>query len=356
MADYSALFEAAGKQYNVDPKLLASVMQTESAGVPTAASGAGAVGLMQLGKDTAKDMGVTDRTDPQQSIFGGAKYLAQQLDKYGDVPTALAAYNAGPGAVDKHGGIPPFPETQAYVQKVIGNYTGNSPAATPGLPPAGPATIPGLPPGGDAPAAAGGDPFSALMAKAGPAAAPAAAPATPAVQGAAPTAQAAADPFSALMAKAAQAPATTATAQAAPKATPTAPATPAAPLKASDYAGAAVEPLLTGITSAIAQPLGGAARLASAALGNTFAGAKSAGDAVSNALTYHPQTQGGQQALSGIENAAKSAGNAIMASPVGNPLRIQQDVRAGRAECVDGNDQFAGSDRYCEHGCGSNRR
>jgi hypothetical protein len=325
MADYSALFEAAGKQYNVDPKLLASVMQTESAGVPTAASGAGAVGLMQLGKDTAKDMGVTDRTDPQQSIFGGAKYLAQQLDKYGDVPTALAAYNAGPGAVDKHGGIPPFPETQAYVQKVIGNYTGNAAAGTPGLPPAGPATIPGLPPGGDAPPAGSADPFSALMAKAGPApSTPNAAPAAPA-QAAAPAAPAA-DPFSALMAKAAQEPSApaTKTAAAATPATP-APAKPSAPLKTSDYLGAAVEPVLTGITSAIAQPIGGAVRLASAALGNTYQGAQAAGNKLSDLLTYHPQTQGGQQALAGIENTAKGAAGAVMASPLGDSLRQMGD-------------------------------
>lgn len=314
MADYSGLLEAAGKQYNVDPKLLASVLMPESSGDPNAVSPKGATGLMQLMPPTAKEMGVTDINDPAQNIFGGAKYLSQQLDKYGNLPTALAAYNAGPGAVDNHGGIPPFPETQAYVQRVLTRYQGAPQQAIPGQPPAFPQSIPGLPPTADAPGAAPGyDPFSALMAKAGPAPDQGGAPAT--------TAQAAADPFSALMAKAAAAPAAATAAQATPKATPSAPAIPSAPLKASDYAGAAVEPILTGITSAIAQPIGGAGRIASALLGNNFEGAKQAGDNISNALTYHPQTQGGQQALAGIENAAKSAGNAIMASPVGNPLR-----------------------------------
>ncbi|MFM0638084.1 lytic transglycosylase domain-containing protein [Paraburkholderia metrosideri] len=321
MADYSALFDAAGQQYNVDPRLLAAVMTPESSGDPTAVSSKGATGLMQLMPGTAKDMGVTDPTDPKQNIFGGAKYLAQQLDKYQSVPLALAAYNAGPATVDKYAGIPPFPETQAYVPRVLSLYGGGAPsaAAAPaasGLPAAVPATMPGLPPtAGAAPAATGADPFSALMAKAG-ASAPPTAEATAANAASTGGAQ---DPFSALAAKAA---ATPAAATQTPAATASAaPAKPSGPLKASDYAGAAVEPILTGITSAIAQPVGGAARLISAALGNTYQGAQQAGQNVTNALTYQPQTQGGQMALQGIENAAKGVGNAVMASPVGNPLR-----------------------------------
>lgn len=339
MADYSALFDAAGQQYNVDPRLLAAVMAPESSGDPTTVSPKGAVGLMQLEPGTAKDMGVTDPTDPKQNIFGGAKYLAQQLDKYQSVPLALAAYNAGPATVDKYGGIPPFPETQAYVPRVLSIYNGSAPApaapAASGLPAAVPANMPGLPPtGGAAPAASGADPFAALMAKASASAPPSAA--TTAANAA--STGGASDPFSALMAKAAAAPATA----------PAAASTPA-PTKqdsgdaqdiamggvsssagsdiksiargALNVAGATVEPVLTGMTSAIAQPLGGAARLASAALGNTYQGAQQAGQNVTNALTYQPQTQGGQTALQGIQNAAQGVGNAVMASPVGNPLR-----------------------------------
>lgn len=129
MANYDSLFDEAGKQFNVDPALLKSMMLKESSGDPTAVSPKGATGLMQLMPGTAQDLGVTDRTDPRQNIFGGAKYMSGLLDKYKDVPTALAAYNAGPGAVDKHGGIPPYPETQNYVKTISQRYQGNQMAS-----------------------------------------------------------------------------------------------------------------------------------------------------------------------------------------------------------------------------------
>src|SRR5579872_1395128 len=154
--DYSPLFASAGQQYNVDPALLQAVMSQESGGNPSAVSPKGATGLMQLMPATAKDMGVTDPTDPAQNIMGGAKYLSQQLDKYQDVPTALAAYNAGPGAVDQHGGIPPYPETQNYVKTITNRYQ-----ALQGQPM--PPQMPGLPPSAPQPAqGAMVDPFAGL--------------------------------------------------------------------------------------------------------------------------------------------------------------------------------------------------
>lgn len=128
MANYDQWIEEAGRSYNVDPALLRLVIGQESGGNPNAISPKGAVGLGQLMPATAKEMGV-DPTDPRQNIMGAAKYLSQQLDKYGDVPTALAAYNAGPGAVDKAGGIPNYPETQQYVGNIVGKYGAQQPQA-----------------------------------------------------------------------------------------------------------------------------------------------------------------------------------------------------------------------------------
>jgi soluble lytic murein transglycosylase-like protein len=114
-------FAEAGARHGIDPALLEAVAWTESNFDPTAVSPAGAIGLMQIMPGTAGDLGV-DPTDPLQAIDGAARYLRQQLDRFGDVRLALAAYNAGPGAVQNHGGIPPYPETTAYVATVTSRY------------------------------------------------------------------------------------------------------------------------------------------------------------------------------------------------------------------------------------------
>jgi soluble lytic murein transglycosylase-like protein len=116
---YGAEITAAAKRHGIDPALLAGLVRQESNFDPNAGSHAGARGLTQLMPGTAAGLGVTDVTDPLQSLEGGAKYLKQQLDAFGgDVTKALAAYNAGPGAVQRYGGVPPYAETQNYVQKV----------------------------------------------------------------------------------------------------------------------------------------------------------------------------------------------------------------------------------------------
>jgi soluble lytic murein transglycosylase-like protein len=116
---YGAEISAAAQRHGIDPALLAGLVRQESNFDPTAGSPAGARGLTQLMPGTAAGLGVTDVTDPLQSLDGGAKYLKQQLDAFGgDVTKALAAYNAGPGAVQRYGGVPPYAETQNYVQKV----------------------------------------------------------------------------------------------------------------------------------------------------------------------------------------------------------------------------------------------
>ena len=123
--DLDAIFDAAGRKYNLSPNLLKAVAKVESNFRPHVTSRAGAMGIMQLMPGTAKHLGVTDPFDPEQNIMGGAKYLREMLNRFdGDIELALAAYNAGPGAVVKHGGIPPFRETQNYVPKVMGLFGG----------------------------------------------------------------------------------------------------------------------------------------------------------------------------------------------------------------------------------------
>jgi Rod binding domain-containing protein len=119
---YHSIVREAASKYDVDEELLYAVMQQESAGKPDAVSHAGAKGLMQLIDSTAAEMGVQDSFDPRENIMGGAKYLRQQLDTFGSVEHALAAYNAGPGAVMKYSGVPPYRETTNYVEKVTGHY------------------------------------------------------------------------------------------------------------------------------------------------------------------------------------------------------------------------------------------
>ncbi len=133
---YAAEITAAASKHGVDPALLAGLVKQESNFNPNAGSPAGAQGLTQLMPATAASLGVTDVHDPAQALDGGAKYLRQQLDRFGgDVARALAAYNAGPGAVERFGGVPPYAETQEYVRRVQANaaeyrMTGATPAVT----------------------------------------------------------------------------------------------------------------------------------------------------------------------------------------------------------------------------------
>lgn len=114
---YAAAIEDAARQAGVDPRLVAAVAWTESGFRSDAVSGAGAAGLMQLMPATARGLGA-DPFDPVQGLQAGARYLAAQLRRFGSVDLALAAYNAGPTAVVRAGGVPPYPETQAYVARV----------------------------------------------------------------------------------------------------------------------------------------------------------------------------------------------------------------------------------------------
>ena len=118
----SGLISEASQKYKVDPKLLSAIAEVESGGNQDETSSAGAVGVMQLMPDTAASLGVNPY-DKQQNVEGGAKYLRQMLDTFGgDVSKAVAAYNAGPQAVKDYGGIPPYRETQNYVNKVLDIY------------------------------------------------------------------------------------------------------------------------------------------------------------------------------------------------------------------------------------------
>jgi soluble lytic murein transglycosylase-like protein len=118
---YDALIEAAAQRNGVDPAVLHGLIQQESGFDASSQSSAGAIGLTQLMPGTASSLGVADPLDPAESIEGGARYLAQMMARFGGNTTdALAAYNAGPGAVEQYGGVPPYAETQSYVEKVLG--------------------------------------------------------------------------------------------------------------------------------------------------------------------------------------------------------------------------------------------
>ena len=122
-AQILAMIDKVAKKHGVDQKLVRALVRQESGFNPNATSHCGAQGLMQLMLATAKGLGVTDAYNPVQNVEGGVKYLKGSLNKYnGNVILALAAYNAGPGAVDKYGNVPPYKETQNYVKSILANY------------------------------------------------------------------------------------------------------------------------------------------------------------------------------------------------------------------------------------------
>ena len=117
---FDAIISQAAARWNLSPELVHAVVRAESDYDPKCLSRAGAMGLMQLMPETARDVGVTDPWNPVQNLNGGCRYLRAQLDRFGRLELALAAYNAGPGAVRRYGGIPPYRETRAYVKRVLG--------------------------------------------------------------------------------------------------------------------------------------------------------------------------------------------------------------------------------------------
>ena len=122
-AQFASMISDAAQTHGVDPRLVAAVASRESAWNPNAISRTGACGLMQLMPATARYLGVANVFDTRENLFAGARYLRTLLDAFnGDLDLTLAAYNAGPGAVQKFGGVPPFPETQQYVKRVRAAY------------------------------------------------------------------------------------------------------------------------------------------------------------------------------------------------------------------------------------------
>jgi soluble lytic murein transglycosylase-like protein len=118
---YDQLISQSAARYGIDPAVLHGLIQQESGFDPNATSSAGAMGLTQLMPGTASSLGVSNPMNPAEAVEGGARYLSQLMGEFGgNTSEALAAYNAGPGAVKQYGGIPPYAETQSYVTKVLG--------------------------------------------------------------------------------------------------------------------------------------------------------------------------------------------------------------------------------------------
>jgi soluble lytic murein transglycosylase-like protein len=135
---YETLIDQAASRNGLDPAVLHGLIQQESGFDPSATSSAGASGLTQLMPGTASSLGVANPANPEESIEGGARYLGQLMARFaGNTEDALAAYNAGPGAVQEYGGVPPYSETQSYVSKVLGDaeaYRQSHPANATGAP------------------------------------------------------------------------------------------------------------------------------------------------------------------------------------------------------------------------------
>jgi len=128
--ELAAMVIAAARRHSLDPDLVQAVVAVESGFRPDAVSPKGAQGLMQLMPYTARALGVKDSFDPAANLDGGTRYLRALIERYGgDVTRALAAYNAGEGAVARHGGVPPYPETLAYVRKVLERAKAEVPAS-----------------------------------------------------------------------------------------------------------------------------------------------------------------------------------------------------------------------------------
>lgn len=141
-ARFEALIDRYSERQGLDPRLVRAVVQVESSYRPEARSHKGAMGLMQLMPETAAELAVHDPYDPDQNLRGGIAYLAAQLERFGGrKELALAAYNAGPTAVERYDGVPPYRETREYVEKVLSLYEGrrvalpSSPAPRPGRKP-----------------------------------------------------------------------------------------------------------------------------------------------------------------------------------------------------------------------------
>jgi soluble lytic murein transglycosylase len=119
---WEGLIGVSARQQGLPPELVKAVIAAESDFDPEAVSRAGAQGLMQLMPRTAESLGVADPLRPEENVRGGARYLREMIERYGDLRRALAAYNAGPAAVDRYGGVPPYRETRDYVRRVLTYY------------------------------------------------------------------------------------------------------------------------------------------------------------------------------------------------------------------------------------------